>query len=112
MDRATDHSAFAEFSRLEKRVERSEAKSAAYERLEGRDPEADALFDRMNRSVDPAEQRRIMRRFEKRVLDEEAHMFVSIWTYRIIPHRSVVRGWKINPSHYLNQSLENIWLDK
>jgi peptide/nickel transport system substrate-binding protein len=74
------------------------------------DPEADALFDSMNRSGDPAEQRRIMRRFEMRVLDEEAHMFVSLWTYRIIPHRSAVRGWKISPSHYLNQDLSGVWL--
>jgi peptide/nickel transport system substrate-binding protein len=26
--------------------------------------------------------------------------------------RSYVKGWKISPSHYLNQDLGNIWLDK
>ena len=26
--------------------------------------------------------------------------------------RSYVKGWKISPSHYLNQDLANIWLDK
>jgi hypothetical protein len=36
-------SAFAEFSRLERRVERAEAVSDAYDRLEGRDPDAEAL---------------------------------------------------------------------
>ncbi len=70
----------------------------------------DELFDKMNRSSDPAEQRRLMRQFEKRVLDEQAHTFPSLWWYRIIPHRSVVRGWKIGPSHYLNQDLANVWL--
>jgi len=35
----------------------------------------------------------------------------SLW-YRIVPHRSYVKGWKISPSHYLNQQLDNIWLDK
>jgi peptide/nickel transport system substrate-binding protein len=70
----------------------------------------DELFDKMNRSSDPAEQRRLMRQFEKRVLDEQAHTFPSLWWYRIIPHRSVVRGWKIGPSHYLNQDLGNVWL--
>ena len=28
------------------------------------------------------------------------------------PERSYVKGWKISPSHYLNQDLANIWLDK
>ena len=30
--------------------------------------------------------------------------------YRIIPQRSVMRGWKISTSHYLNQDLANVWL--
>ncbi len=70
----------------------------------------DELFDEMNRSSDPAKQRRLMRQFEKRVLDEQAHTFPSLWWYRIIPHRSVLRGWKIGPSHYLNQDLSTVWL--
>ncbi len=74
------------------------------------DPELDKLFDAMNRAADPAEQRRIMRLFEKRVLDEQAHMFLTLWWYRIIPHRAEVRGWKISPSHYLNQDLSGVWL--
>jgi phage shock protein A len=47
IDRALDHassrSAFAEFGRLEGRVERAEAMSEAYDRLEGRDPDAEEL---------------------------------------------------------------------
>ncbi|UCF81979.1 MAG: hypothetical protein JSV50_12265 [Desulfobacteraceae bacterium] len=70
----------------------------------------DELFDKMSHTTEFAEQRRLMRRFEKRVLDEQAHTFPSLWWYRIIPHRSVVRGWKIGPSHYLNQDLANVWL--
>ena len=70
----------------------------------------DDLFDRMNRTHDLAEQRRLMRRFEKRVLDEQAHMMVTLWWYRIVPHHSKVRGWKISPSHYLNQDLSTVWL--
>ncbi len=71
----------------------------------------DKLFDQMNRSNDPAEQRRIMRAYEKRALDEEALQFVTLWWYKINPHRSYVKGWKIAPSHYLNQHLDNVWLD-
>ena len=70
----------------------------------------DELFDKMNRTADFAERRRLMRHFEKRALDEQAHTFPTLWWYRIIPHRSVVRGWKIGPSHYLNQDLANVWL--
>ncbi len=72
----------------------------------------DDLFDKMNRTDDAAEQRRIMRQFEKRALDDEAHMLVTLWWYRIVPHRAVVRGWKISPSHYQNQQLLTVWLAK
>jgi hypothetical protein len=27
-----------------------------------------------------------------------------------VPERSYVHGWKISPSHYLNQDLSTIWL--
>ena len=70
----------------------------------------DDLFDRMNRTLDLEEQHRLMRRFEKRVLDEQAHMMVTLWWYRIVPHHASVRGWKISPSHYLNQDLSTVWL--
>jgi peptide/nickel transport system substrate-binding protein len=75
-----------------------------------KDRKLDELFDKMNRTDNAAEQRKIMRQFEKRALDEQAHMFVTLWWYRIIPYRSVVRGWKISPSHYQNQQLATVWL--
>ena len=46
IDRSSCNSAFAEFSRLEDKVERCEAKTAAYDRMAGRDPEADDLQER------------------------------------------------------------------
>jgi len=76
------------------------------------DRELDKMFDAMNKSGDEKEQRSIMRKFEKRVLDDEAHEMITLWWYRIIPHRSYVKGWHITPSHYLNQQLDNVWLDK
>ncbi|MCH8113795.1 MAG: ABC transporter substrate-binding protein [Proteobacteria bacterium] len=75
-----------------------------------RDRVLDRLFDEMNRSADPAARRRIMRKFEKRALDDQAHQLPILWWRRIVPHRSIVRGWKISPSHYLNQDLGNVWL--
>src|SRR5438874_319699 len=76
------------------------------------DPEAVAIYERMVRETDFAKQRALMRQFEKRVLDTEAHELFLLWRYRIVPHRSYVKGWKIGPSHYVNQDLATIWLDK
>jgi hypothetical protein len=38
-----------------------------------------------------------MRDYEKHVLDVEAHVVPLLWFYRIVPHRSYVKGWKISP---------------
>jgi len=76
------------------------------------DREVDKMFDEMNQEASVAKQRAIMRKFEKRVLSDEAYEMVTLWWYRIIPHRSYVKGWYITPSHYLNQQLETVWLDK
>ena len=50
--------------------------------------------------------------YETRALGDQVHMGVTLWWYKINPHRSYVKGWKIAPSHYLNQHLDNVWLDK
>lgn len=76
------------------------------------DREMDKMFEAMNKEPDAAKQRQLMRDFEKRALDTEAHSLITLWWNRIIPHRSYVKGWKISPSHYINQDLANVWLDK
>jgi len=43
LNAASSRSAFAQFNRLEQRVERAEAMDEAYDRLDGRNPDADAL---------------------------------------------------------------------
>jgi peptide/nickel transport system substrate-binding protein len=70
------------------------------------------LYNQMLRETDFAKQRELMRQFEKYVLDEQAHEIWVLWWYRIIPYRSYVKGWKISPSHFINQDLATIWLDK
>ena len=70
------------------------------------------LYNKMLHEADPPKQRVAMREFEKYVLDTQAHEIVTPWWYRIIPYRSYVKGWKISPSHYLNQDLSTVWLDK
>jgi peptide/nickel transport system substrate-binding protein len=76
------------------------------------DPEEVDLYDKMLRETDPAKQQRLMRDFEKYVLDTEAHDIFLLWWYRMVPYHSYVKGWNISPSHYLNQDLATIWLDK
>ena len=54
---------------------------------------------------------KLMRQMEKLALDENVNSFITLWWYRIIPHRSYVKGWKISPSHYLNQDLSGVWIE-
>ena len=76
------------------------------------DPTEIDLYDRMLRETDFARQRDLMRQFERRVLDIEAHEIFLLWRYRIVAYRSYVKGFKISPSHYVNQDLATIWLDR
>jgi len=76
------------------------------------DPEEIDLYNRMLRETDFARQRLLMRQFEKLLLDTQAHEAFLLWRYRIVPYRSYVKGFKISPSHYVNQDLATIWLDR
>jgi peptide/nickel transport system substrate-binding protein len=70
------------------------------------------LYEQMLHETDPAKQRNQMRHFEKYLLDDQAHAIYLLWWYRIVPYRSYVKGWKIAPTHFINQDLARIWLDK
>ena len=76
------------------------------------DPKSIELYETMQHETDPAKQRVAMRAYEKHTLDTMQHEIVLPYWYRIVLARSYVKGWKISPSHYLNQDLANIWLDK
>jgi peptide/nickel transport system substrate-binding protein len=76
------------------------------------DKESIDIYNKMLQETDPAKQRALMRAFEKRVLDTEAHEMVMTYWNRIVPLRSYVKGWKVSPSHFLNQDLANVWIDK
>jgi len=76
------------------------------------DPTEAKIYDEMLHETDFAKQRVLMRKFETRIIDTEAHEFPMLWWYRNVPFRSYVHGWKIGPSHYINQDLSDIWLSK
>jgi peptide/nickel transport system substrate-binding protein len=76
------------------------------------DKESIDIYNKMLQETDPAKQRALMRALEKRVLDTQAHEMVMTYWNRIVPLRSYVKGWKVSPSHFLNQDLANLWIDK
>jgi len=76
------------------------------------DPAEIELYNRLLREPGIAQQRVLMRQFEKDVLDTQAHEMFLLWRYRIVPYRSYVKGFRISPSHYVNQDLATIWLDR
>jgi peptide/nickel transport system substrate-binding protein len=76
------------------------------------DPVLDKLYDEQSRQTNVEKRKQIVRQFEKRVLDEEAHYLMTLQWHRIIPHSSKLHGWTITPSHYLNNTLDTVWLSE
>jgi peptide/nickel transport system substrate-binding protein len=74
------------------------------------DPVLDELYDKQSSATNVAERKKLVRAFEKRLLDEEAHYILTLQWHRIIPHSSKVKGWTVTPSHYLNNTLDTVWL--
>src|SRR5205085_7304577 len=70
----------------------------------------DDLFDRQSREQNVEARKQLIWQYERRVLDEQAYVMTALWWHRIIPHAANLRGWKITPSHYVNQDLATVWL--
>jgi peptide/nickel transport system substrate-binding protein len=70
------------------------------------------LYNTALHETDPTKQHADMFEFSKYVEGEQAHQWMILWWYRITLQRSYVKGWKISPSHYIDQDLSNIWLDQ
>jgi len=72
----------------------------------------DELYDKQSVATDPNERKKLIRAFEKRLLDEQAHYLLTLQWHRIIPHSAKMHGWTITPSHYLNNTLDTVWLSE
>ena len=70
----------------------------------------DDLYEQQARATSFEERRELIREFEGILLDEEVHTFPTLWWFKINPHSSRVQGWNQLPSHYLNQTLADVWL--
>jgi peptide/nickel transport system substrate-binding protein len=77
-----------------------------------KDKVIDELFVKQARAADVEERKRYLRQFERRLLDEEVHVILTLQWHRIIPHSSKVKGWTVTPSHYLNNQLDTVWLSQ
>jgi peptide/nickel transport system substrate-binding protein len=77
-----------------------------------KDPVLDKLYDEQSRATDAEKRKAIIRQFEKRLLDEEVHYLMTLQWHRIIPHSAKVKGWTVTPSHYLNNTLDTVWLEQ
>ena len=77
-----------------------------------KDPVLDALYDKQSQETNVEARKKLVRAFEKRVLDEEAHYLMTLQWHRTIPHSSKVKGWTVTPSHYLNNTLDTVWLSQ
>ena len=75
-----------------------------------KDTVIDDLYIRQARTTDIEERKKLIRQLEKRLLDDEAHVIYTLQWHRIVPHLAKVKGWTITPSHYLNNTLDTVWL--
>ena len=71
----------------------------------------DALFVGQAVTADPVRRARIVHDFERRALTQ-SYAVPILWWNRIIANSAKVKGWAITPSHYLNQDLADVWLDR
>jgi peptide/nickel transport system substrate-binding protein len=74
-----------------------------------KDEVLDDLFLKQTRETDPEKRKQLVWQFEQRVA-EQAYMVNTLWWQRIVPHSSRLKGWKLAPSHYVNQDLADAWL--
>lgn len=73
------------------------------------DRKLDELFEKQKRSTSEQERVAAIRAFERHEI-EQGYVVPVVWWHRIVAHSSALRGWKILPSHYLNQDLAGVWL--
>ncbi|MFQ5848557.1 MAG: ABC transporter substrate-binding protein, partial [Candidatus Methylomirabilales bacterium] len=67
------------------------------------DSTLDKLYEEQGRATTHKERRKLIRTFERRLLNEKVYTFPTLWWWKINPHWAKVRGWNQLPSHYLNQ---------
>ncbi|MGZ5174192.1 MAG: hypothetical protein ACXWIS_08225, partial [Burkholderiales bacterium] len=75
------------------------------------DAKVDEMYDQQSAEFDAKKRAEIVREIERQVLND-AYTVPTIWWHRTIVTDRRLKGWKITPSHYLNQDLSTVWLDQ
>jgi len=75
-----------------------------------KDSTIDELYERQSRMLDIKDRLPLLRQIERRVFADQTYQFPVLWWQRIVPHNQRLKGWKIGPSHYVNQDLGEVWL--
>jgi peptide/nickel transport system substrate-binding protein len=75
------------------------------------DTSIDELFARQNRTLDPAERKRLVWEADRMALSQ-AYSVPILWWQRIIVHNKKIRGWTMSPSHFQGTDLASLWLDE
>ncbi|MDO8533168.1 MAG: ABC transporter substrate-binding protein [Xanthobacteraceae bacterium] len=74
------------------------------------DRKLDDLYNKQKGELDNKKRYALIREFEQHALNE-AYSIPIIWWHRIIINWKQIKGWYMSPSHYLNQDLQDVWLD-
>ena len=73
------------------------------------DRDLDGIFDKIVATSDTTERRKLTRAFETRLYDQ-SYMMPVLWMQRLTLMSSRLQGWRITPSHLINQDLTDVWL--
>ena len=69
----------------------------------------DDLFDKQKRATSDEDRAKLIRAFEARLF-EQGWTAPVLWWERIVATSKSLKGWKLLPSHYINQDLTDVWL--
>jgi peptide/nickel transport system substrate-binding protein len=75
------------------------------------DLKIDQLFEAQKRELDPAKRKILTKDFERYAITQ-AYNQMLFWWQRIVVHHKRINGWKLTPSHYLGNTLEEVWLSE
>jgi peptide/nickel transport system substrate-binding protein len=71
----------------------------------------DSLYVGQAVTTDPRQRAKIVREFERHALTQ-AYSVPFLWWNRIVAASPAMKGWNLTPSHYLEQDLAEVWLDR
>jgi peptide/nickel transport system substrate-binding protein len=85
------------------------ASTMSYARHE--DTKLDQIYEKQNRTLDPAERKRLVHEADRYLLDQ-TYSVPILWWNRIIVHHKKIKGWTMSPSHFQGTNLVEVWLDE